>query len=1440
MTLIKRKTLKKAISTVTAITTVVWLSGMSMFAITPAIAAVVDGSLVKSDATNSDGSPTLESLDVYIVKVVGTKQFKRLVLNPTVFNSYGHLNWEDIQTVSQSVMDGYTTSGLVRVDTDPDEKVYAMTPDGDIGSKSWVNLSATDFLSLTGSEAGDSIYTINSVDGGNYNTVGDVTTVTELETYYSAGTLPVAPVGSDFAVALSASTPASGNIVAGQAIADLAHFNFNNGTAAPVAVTSVSLTRNGYSVDSDLTNVYLYDGDVRITDSATVSAGVITFNDSTGLFTVPANSSMTIAVKSDIVTAFAGTVGVTLTSYTVGGTAIATNLAGNQMSGITVTLTTADFPTQTISPTATTASPSTDYIVWSGNVNIGTNDVSMKSFRLRQIGSADVSDIQNFRLYANGVQAGTAVANLGSDGYIAFDLSSAPVTLKSGTCILKVVADIVGGSSRTFSFSLRAASDLNIIDSQVGVNVLATYNSLSFTPLASTSATIDSGSLTLTLKTDSPSGTIVLGGSNVLLGQWDVKAYGEQMKVENLYVRVIPSVAGTTTLRNGKFFYNGVQIGSTASVSTAAAGTQYTFGSAFTVTPGTPGVLEFYADNYAATGTAIVDGNTFQAQVCNTACNATPQTGLNVQRKVSLTYGSYPVAVSSANVLTATVGTLTMAKDQAYGAQTIVVPQTAQLLGQFTLTSGSSDVINADTITATITSASTAGSTDITSLYVTYGEKTTTIKPTITAAATTVASVNTWSIGEEILANETMTVKVYGDIASTMATSTATIDTSLLVSGTSSSSTAVTTGTVVGQQMTASSSGTLTVTLDSSTPIATQVVAGSVPVEGSLRIKLASADEDVYVKKISLTVDTVLNSPAIAYVDLMAATTSGGTYTSVGTAQTVVNDGILPGYVTWNLTGVGRILVARNSSVYLKAVPTYVSSGQASVSNLTPKLILTELQAEGISVLSAGGAGTNTINSTGIIIQANSSATYVDSTADIDGAIALGTTTTIYTDNGAGADDGITFAIGDIIFVDNTDALGTGAGDGNWNAAYEELMVVLSDTVGGTESTLVVERGAFGTTATDLDDNDDVYRLSGTVASYPNASIIGNSQTVLNTKLALTLASASPSGATSAGTGKIVFSFTATASNNAADVALNTATLNYVDITTAKSGSTGAYTATINNLKVYPSEYDTNAAYATTCGALSTTEWRCTLSSTGSTNQIDENTSRTYIVRGDTAYAANGSIDISIATLGTSSVSTNDVSWTDGVTTPIYWTSQASTSVSSPSPLSSVAASGTIDATDPDVDFITINGTPDNAWTDDDTVVVIFSEAMDPTLFVTTGGTGTLVPDGTYSVTAIPASTGYLTRTAANPSLAAVPGLFASGMIIGGDTTGVSQAAAIVKLMLSTDGTTLTIYVTTAGADTASAVAESLASSAPSTGTLKDVNGNALANTAVVPTGTGF
>jgi len=108
--------------------------------------------------------------DVYIVKIIGTKQFKRLILNPEIFNQYGHLKWGNIKTISQTELDTYNTSDLVRANGD--EKVYRLYPDGDIGAKRWIK-TADDFIGF-GYDA-DAIYAINNFERDFYNSGDDLT-----------------------------------------------------------------------------------------------------------------------------------------------------------------------------------------------------------------------------------------------------------------------------------------------------------------------------------------------------------------------------------------------------------------------------------------------------------------------------------------------------------------------------------------------------------------------------------------------------------------------------------------------------------------------------------------------------------------------------------------------------------------------------------------------------------------------------------------------------------------------------------------------------------------------------------------------------------------------------------------------------------------------------------------------------------------------------------------------------------------------------------------------------------------------------------------------------------------------------------------------------------------------------------------------------------------
>ena len=111
-------------------------------------------SLVDTNGTalaDGDLITTADSFDIYIASFVGDKRFKRLILNPAIFDSYGQLDWGNVKTVSQEVQDAFTLSDLViEVNADgsvANEKVYKVSsaPNSDVGTKQWLNMTAAQF-----------------------------------------------------------------------------------------------------------------------------------------------------------------------------------------------------------------------------------------------------------------------------------------------------------------------------------------------------------------------------------------------------------------------------------------------------------------------------------------------------------------------------------------------------------------------------------------------------------------------------------------------------------------------------------------------------------------------------------------------------------------------------------------------------------------------------------------------------------------------------------------------------------------------------------------------------------------------------------------------------------------------------------------------------------------------------------------------------------------------------------------------------------------------------------------------------------------------------------------------------------------------------------------------------------------------------------------------
>lgn len=101
-----------------------------------------DYGLREGDIISASGS---SDPDIYIVNDWG---YKRLFLNPVIFEFYGHLKWSSVRTITSTTRDAFTTSGLFRNCEANDPKVYVIEVTAeDGGTLHWVNVSGDQAVS---------------------------------------------------------------------------------------------------------------------------------------------------------------------------------------------------------------------------------------------------------------------------------------------------------------------------------------------------------------------------------------------------------------------------------------------------------------------------------------------------------------------------------------------------------------------------------------------------------------------------------------------------------------------------------------------------------------------------------------------------------------------------------------------------------------------------------------------------------------------------------------------------------------------------------------------------------------------------------------------------------------------------------------------------------------------------------------------------------------------------------------------------------------------------------------------------------------------------------------------------------------------------------------------------------------------------------------------
>ena len=563
-----------------------------------------------------------------------------------------------------------------------------------------------------------------------------------------------APTGNGLKVTLATDSPNGTALVQGQAIGELAKFTFANPTSADIKVTNLGLKRIGSSGDSTLTNVYLFSGANRLTDAASISSGAFSFNDSTGLFTVPAGQTITVSVRSNILsTANGQQVGAQLVSVTSTGTLDSS--VSFPITGGIQTISAASIGTVAITytgPTGATENPGTDVRVFEGSAVVSVHAADLQAITFENRGSSSDGDLKNFRLYVDGTQVGSTVTQAVNDR-ITFDLTASPVRFTTGTRIIKVLADIVGGSSYTYDIQIRRDVDARFVDAELGQPI-----DISGTTAAANANTIASGTLSITKATNSPSENIALSSTNVKWATFEVRAAGEDIKIEAMKLWLDQTAAAG--MDNAKIFLNGVQIGSTKDLvddaNPDATGTEFTLGSSFVARHGQVEIIDIYGDAKTAAAVDFADASTADIGISVAAADTEGMSSGNTVAAVAEVEGNSRTISSS---------TLAGSKFSGYGNQTMIAGTNNTKLGSFTISAGSTEGVNVNTIAINLSAVEAASVTDLRLVDSATGVQIGSTKVT-PAGSASAAGDNSFSVNIAIPVNGTKTIDLVGNIKS--------------------------------------------------------------------------------------------------------------------------------------------------------------------------------------------------------------------------------------------------------------------------------------------------------------------------------------------------------------------------------------------------------------------------------------------------------------------------------------------------------------------------------------------------------------------------------------------------------------------------------------------------------------------------------------------------
>ncbi len=950
--------LRKFLVASVMVLSIVAMSGLS---VAPASAAASAGDLIKMDGLSS-------------VYYLGNDGKRYVFPNEATYMSW-YADFSGVVTIPASELQSYPLGGnvtmrpgtkLVKITTDP--SVYAVEPNGMLRkiqseaqaaalygtnwSKRVVDVADSFFTNYTiGSVLADGMVPAGSLvknannpavyyyDGTNYRMIaseaalaanrfmmGNILTITntitaggssitgaetDLVKTSQGATTGTVITSSGVMISVSANTAPAASVVAGQSLAEIGSFNFTASNDGEAVIKGLKLKRIGISADDSLSNIYLYDGMTRLTDGATFSNGYVSFSGSS-LLNVPAGQTKTITVKADVATSATGNIGVSINAAS-DVTATASTITGsfplntNLMSPTTATLATVVLTNTMTAGSYSAKAGNSNTVVWSSTAAVGYKAVDLKYVAFKQIGSINNDDLTNLSLYVDGTKVATSALN---NNDLAFSLAT-PIRLTTGNHTIEVKADIIKGSSRTFSFSLQVAANAVFTDTNYNVNVAASGTGIAAAP----SFTVSTGTLSISADTTFNVTEVVKTASNATLSRFKVKAYGEDVKVNSLGVDLTLTGAGVANeaINDLSVVVNGNQVGSSQSWAFATstnATTTKTFGTnnLFTIPAGTEVVVEIKGSLSLDSSTSITavkaDLGVITSQGVTSYTTLTPTT-----------------AVSANNTLTVVTGSLGTSENASVQDQYVSKNTQKVKIGSYILSAGSAEGVDVSNLKVKFTSNTNASLNDISNLYV--SENMTPVNP---------QSSNDFNVNFNIAKNQTKIIDVYADLGNIADNKV--IETSLTVTYKTDVTKTFGTGSeITGQSLTVKTATLTSAAIVTNDPVSKFVIGGTTATVANYKFVATNGNATVNELTFTVTAGTISEIS----VDGKTAPVVGTSATITGLSKEIVsglqgtNVAVMAKFIPVSSANQGGVATNVESTLTLTSVKHTINGAQSTL-----------------------------------------------------------------------------------------------------------------------------------------------------------------------------------------------------------------------------------------------------------------------------------------------------------------------------------------------------------------------------------------------------------------------------------------------------------------------------------------------------------------------------